>query len=310
MANETNPGYLVQLQNPEGDNVYPVVTAEGIVDSDGKPFDSSAISAPGNLYLWEKTTVVTDAIPAGYTLGDVQTGWAQVGGYSVYNAAHVDYYTKINVSDIGWPSGDETTKTYVEGATENDTTEGSVIRGCFVVEQAETPSSAAVIWYIPKDATVKTCYSTSGRYNHYYFQVDKYQVVKGYPITPPGTSKDYLTSANRNAYTDTSVIKYIGKLGEKIRAQSVSYVGTGTYGEANPNTLTFDFVPKIVSIQSTTTNFQMLLSPDVTLALSSYNGYCNNISWNGKTVSWYTTTNSANNQLNSAGVVYSVVAIG
>ena len=146
MANETNPGYLVQLQNPEGDNVYPVVSAEGIVDSDGKPFDSSAISAPGNLYLWEKTTVVTDAIPAGYTLGDVQTGWTQVGGYSIHNAAHVDYYTKINVSDIGWPSGDETTKTYVEGATENDTTEGSVIRGCFVVEQAETSSSAAVIW--------------------------------------------------------------------------------------------------------------------------------------------------------------------
>lgn len=35
MANETNPGYLVQLQSPEGDNVYPVVTAEGIVGNSG-----------------------------------------------------------------------------------------------------------------------------------------------------------------------------------------------------------------------------------------------------------------------------------
>ena len=58
MANETNPGYLVQLQNPEGDNVYPVVTAEGIVDSDGKPFDSSAISAPGNLYTRPTSTTI------------------------------------------------------------------------------------------------------------------------------------------------------------------------------------------------------------------------------------------------------------
>lgn len=300
---------VVQLTDDNDNPVSPVVNVGSLYDKNGNKFDSSAISAPGNLYLWEKTTVVTDAIPAGYTLGDVQTGWAQVGGYSVHNAAHVDYYTKINVSDIGWPSGDETTKTYVEGATENDTTEGSVIRGCFVVEQAETPSSAAVIWYIPKDATVKTFYSTSGRYNHYYFQVDKYQVVKGYPITPPVTSKDYLTSANRNAYTDTSVIKYIGKLGEKIRAQSVSYVGAGTYGKDNPNTLTFDFVPKIVFIQSTTTSSQMLLSPDVTSALSSYNGYSSDISWNGKTVSWYN-KDTKDYQLNSAGVVYSVVAIG
>lgn len=47
MANETNPGYLVQLQSPEGDNVFPVVATEGIVDKDGNPItpvDESKLS--------------------------------------------------------------------------------------------------------------------------------------------------------------------------------------------------------------------------------------------------------------------------
>lgn len=43
MANETNPGYLVQLQNPEGDNVYPLVTADGIVNKDGSKFDPTTM---------------------------------------------------------------------------------------------------------------------------------------------------------------------------------------------------------------------------------------------------------------------------
>lgn len=31
---------------------------------------------------------------------------------------------------------------------------------------------------------------------------------------------------------------------------TTSYVGTGTYGQNNPNTLTFDFVPEMVVISS------------------------------------------------------------
>lgn len=33
---------------------------------------------------------------------------------------------------------------------------------------------------------------------------------------------------------------------EKARAEVVSYVGTGTYGENNPNSLTFSFIPSVV----------------------------------------------------------------
>ena len=36
--------------------------------------------------------------------------------------------------------------------------------------------------------------------------------------------------------------------GGGVRFSSGSYVGTGTFGEDNPNSLTFDFVPKIVMV--------------------------------------------------------------
>ena len=71
MANETNPGYLVQLQNPEGDNVYPVVSTQGIKNEDGSTFDpASMLSDVGNLHVWRKTTVIANEIQPGYTLSE------------------------------------------------------------------------------------------------------------------------------------------------------------------------------------------------------------------------------------------------
>ena len=37
---------------------------------------------------------------------------------------------------------------------------------------------------------------------------------------------------------------------ERAEIEVKSYTGTGTYGSANPNSLTFNFVPKIVFIMS------------------------------------------------------------
>ena len=38
-----NEGYLVQLRSPEGDNVYPIISAEMIKDSDGSTYDLSGL---------------------------------------------------------------------------------------------------------------------------------------------------------------------------------------------------------------------------------------------------------------------------
>lgn len=118
---------------------------------------------------------------------------------------------------------------------------------------------------------------------------------------------------------------------DKVRLATGSYVGTGVFGASNPNSLTFDFVPKTIFV----------LQPDggwmwshntgyytwaVALAGVSNEymaglgfGYSGNSSdsgrryakkaKDGKTVYWYQTV-SAWFQLNAAGVTYTYIAIG
>lgn len=151
------------------------------------------------------------------------------------------------------------------------------------------------IWFIPSDATVTV--------SNYKIYASKIQKVTGYAAIPAGTT-----------------IEYLGKLGDKARLQVVSYVGTGTYGSSNPNSLTFDFVPKFIVIigknSKNTNNLQYsLLSPllDIGAFLSletNYNAYSAVpiVSVSGKTITWYSIGDGY--QLNTAGTKYYAIAIG
>ena len=110
-----------------------------------------------------------------------------------------------------------------------------------------------------------------------------------------------------------------------------SYVGTGTYGAGNPNSLTFAFEPKllIVAPEPVGTNNQKdmstaeTMSPLVairgastaTVSLDTNRYGANfltiilNLIWNGKTVSWYT-NDAALAQYNDATLTYRSLAIG
>ena len=102
-----------------------------------------------------------------------------------------------------------------------------------------------------------------------------------------------------------------------------SYVGTGTYGRDNKNSLTFDSPPKMLIIafpgRASANNVRYY---DLLLYISGFNGlapssftnksdgfYMVTISGSGNTVSWYS-TESAEHQLNKSGVTYNyIVAI-
>lgn len=196
----------------------------------------------GNLHVWRKTMVTKDPVPAGYTLGEVQNVTkypitdVRSGGYTIVTKA----YSNLSVDDAGNVSVDESS--YV-----NFYDDVSAVRGKFIQVHSDDD-----ILFIPNDANISTDYKTVGSaviHNHY---TDKYQTVTGYPLTPAGTTTDYLTSTDRNAYTEGTVgnttITYLGQLGDGARIEVVSYVGTGTYGSSNPNSLTFGFVPKYVRI--------------------------------------------------------------
>lgn len=102
-----------------------------------------------------------------------------------------------------------------------------------------------------------------------------------------------------------------------------SYVGTGTYGQSNPNTLTFPFEPKVVFIGDATSSPSNLyygtyipLIQGVKTAISQIvtNGGKDilYVSWDGNTVSYYSNggTDFVKSQLNATGVTYNYVAIG
>ena len=91
-----------------------------------------------------------------------------------------------------------------------------------------------------------------------------------------------------------------------------SYVGTGTYGEDNPNSLTFEFEPKILVISSITGDAGIaLISGSVGSTWTSrHNGlYLLVASTNGKTIKWYSSGDSAV-QMNVSSRNYRYTALG
>ena len=119
------------------------------------------------------------------------------------------------------------------------------------------------------------------------------------------------------------------------RVQTGSYVGTGTYGEAHPNTLTFDFNPRILIFVDTSNDTERATLKYTVFALypstagdwlagnSSTATYGRSrVTWGDKSISWYAdflySDNSAGiqasigatTQRNGAGITYHYIAIG
>ena len=126
----------------------------------------------------------------------------------------------------------------------------------------------------------------------------------------------------------------------KARFQMGSYVGTGTYGNKNPCSLTFDFVPKVVYIsQPTSIEVQgddgqyiiyshfiqmvnaasigngLFLQRNIGQSTDTQQNSVVSCSFNDKTVSWYNLVSSniagdAILQMNNSGTTYYYIAIG
>nr|DAG64328.1 MAG TPA: hypothetical protein [Caudoviricetes sp.] len=150
----------------------------------------------------------------------------------------------------------------------------------------------------------------------------------------------YVQSSNRNAYPDSGTqdgyeYEYLGvPFDNAVTASKImtgTYSGTGKYGESNPNSLTFEFEPKMVfmfegafpltrNVSSQTTHpvYGTTIGMTTTYSKSLFNIYSMRSgddyylyakkSSDGKTLSWYHGA-SARAQMNEVGVVYNYVAI-
>lgn len=259
-----------------------------------------------------------DAKAAGYTLGEMVTGTFQLSP-NLYMSNGVYYHTgtKLIVSDDGLVSVDTTDKSYnqVSFNTNSYYTDG-IHAGRFIQlygrSASGTPSSPnpnppfntipSQVVYIPEGTSVVATSPTT---------IDRYQPVTGYAAIPAGTT-----------------IEYLGRLGDKARVQVLSYVGTGTYGENNPNSLTFDFAPKVVmflryyksgitqsgALGSYGSDSRVITPESLTTTYARYNGFGDKSysyakkSKDGKTIFWY--NDNSYHQGNDSGYIYYFLVIG
>ena len=135
----------------------------------------------------------------------------------------------------------------------------------------------------------------------------------------------YVHSTDRTAYPDTGELngfsyEYAGIPFENmsnipVKIETGSYVGTGTRGSSNPNSLTFGFVPKFLIIYpnssgSTTIGLYLRNNGYMSGYIGNMNTeYNNKVSWSDRTMTWYASKNSEA-QLNNPNQVYNYVAIG
>lgn len=244
-----------------------------------------------------------DAKAAGYVVGEVVTGSFMLEGS--YNSSHPTRYNIADtptVSDDGSLSIPETKQFAGYGSYDNGTALQNGIKGKFIqfyldpnypgYGQSSFRNSGVV--FIPENVVCTNYNSGSGVY------IDRYQPVTGYAAIPAGTT-----------------IEYLGKLGDKVRVQVVSYVGTGTYGSDHPNSLTFGSLPEAIiflgKVDSSGSVYSFFYTQQETKVLypkiipngrNDVNGYGFGYSIYGKrdgnTISWYSTKNQ-DCQANSIG---------
>lgn len=261
----------------------------------------------GNIHVWERaqsgvtdylTSTDRNAYPdqsaeggqdASYVLGDVVSNYDL--GQSGSNVT-ITYSSDIAVDDRGMITLVDPGSIMTVNVESLD--DVSILLGKFVKTSAD---SSGNIVFIPTDATAS--YNNVSGWSHIF--MSKYQPVTGHAAIPANTT-----------------ITYLGQLGGGARIEVGSYVGTGTYGSSNPNSLTFGFEPQLVAIFNPAQNgnyaYKMFMLRNV-LGASVWAGDGDNlgviVTWSAKSVTWYTyRSKDADYQMNYPGETYNYIAIG
>lgn len=187
----------------------------------------------GNVHVWKKSTLISNEMQAGYSLGAVKNGTFFVTPVNAVNSTgNWDYadsitvnfegeYTLVNSENINYRG----TNTYLK-YWEN-------LKGKFARHNSGARDFAEnTLYFIPENATIaydNTQFST---------YTNKYQEVNLRKHIPAKYEVTFLTSTDPNAYQEgaagNSTIEYLGTLGDRARIEVGSYVGTGYTEKRTP----------------------------------------------------------------------------
>ena len=201
----------------------------------------------------------------------------------------------------------------------------SILRGKYFKGVQYTQIGNTNIYYAANNAQTSN-YRDSVDYYHY--QIECALITSIY-VEGIG-DWEYIQSSDRNAYPDSGTqdgyeYQFLGRpLDNAVDTPKIemgSYIGTGTHGASNPNTLTFSFAPQFLIVANGTSNmkdFGVIISY-TGMAYPIYTGNHNIFTGTtvtavgGTTISWYASYNPSNNasfQANASGVTYKYIAIG
>lgn len=208
---------------------------------------------------------------------------------------------------------------------------------CYITGAEDSPT---LVYFLPPGGGIGRQNATLYAYSQFGYKfLPTAPNVVAQVVTTNEITKTYdwahLQSSTRSAYPDSGTqdgyeYEYLGiPFDNAVTASKIetgSYVGTGTYGRANPNALTFGFVPKFVWIYEWVRSdgwfdaggaakipFEIIPEgefgrkyPPSTNPAPSTNTYSKRV---GSTLYWYN-TGSAGNQLNYSDSTYYYIAIG
>lgn len=280
-------------------------------------------------YWWQRRVNVDNS----HYVGDVTTvAWSGTQFKVTYRAKRTIYYSDSYTVDSATGAitlDNQQSVTCSDDGSFYAANPPSLLLGKWCLNLYEKPTEVV---YIPADATIKSSSNSNGDTTVYLNSIGNYKKVDVTFVDNPEVGDwGYVQSSDRNAYPDSGIsggyeYNYLGiPLDNAVTApwiETGSYVGTGTYGEANPNSLTFGFEPKIVLIKPSTdgtlskywmcfTNGLGTSGGGLVWGSESYTlGYKVSYSFYGNTVQWYTTDARSTPQANDAATTYGYIAIG
>lgn len=289
-----------QLKKVEGtDDIFDLIPAPGIVNNEGTLINKAALLKDVTAALFGLTT---DAVPDDvfkilsrfqsglgneYLWAKSKIGWAIVEDDYVYSNVTSDPYScskNVTISESGVISLDSPSDIA-----------WNLIPDGYYIDYDKSGSIGKIV----------SGYGSTTRYFHH-LSTEKEEVVEQYLNSP---DSDAYPPREPDGYTYTP----LGQLGSKVRIETGSYIGTGTYGISNPTRIMFNFTPKIVILFNCYLNSGMkapmiLFYPDTTqyFAEGTAGGMAVTIKW-GKTLEFYADT--AKTQFNVSRTTTQYIAI-
>lgn len=295
--NQTNPHNVTAEQVMVTENVVNAIKETGNWSVDGVLAQlGSALFSGDALYRWTKTRIDLVLRYANSTAtcvgADPDIHWSKTVEIGADNKISL-----VNPTIIKVPAGYPSSLTIPEGYF-------------YIGDSSEWGDRSTVYW---SDGTTVASRELNGadRYKITFYRISNYQV---------GTISELVTSTDQNAHYDGEVdvegctYTALDPITTFVpRMQTGSYVGTGTYGTYQYNSLTFEFVPKLVMVarndmashlNANTIPMFLWFGQDGVVAANAMA-----FSRHDTTLDW-SATSSAEHQFNSQGVTYRWVAIG